>query len=102
MNDLLPYLLAAFGLAYIVGHAKISLVPRLLLGGSLHAEPPVKPLVPVVGPFLVDLAECPACFGFWVGLVYALAVGGGFGDALWLGCLTSGSNFLLGRLTKLI
>lgn len=98
MTDLVCYCLAAFGLAYIVGHAKISLFFRVLIGGTPSGG---KPLIPVVGPFLVDLVECPACFGFWEGLAYGW-ITTNFVGGLWFGCLTSGSNFLLGRFTKLI
>lgn len=102
MTELVTYLLAAFGLAYIAGHSKISITPRLILGGSKTIEPPIPPLIPGFGPFVVDLIECPACLGFWEGLVYGWVMRGQFLDGLWLGCVTSGSNFLLGRLTNLI
>lgn len=107
------YLIAAFGLAYIVGHSTISLPVRVWLGGS-----PAKPdlnltAVPgalgPLGDWLVTLLECPACFGFWTGIA-ASFLGVAFPELvthrlvapLALGCLTSGSNFIVGRLTKLI
>lgn len=90
------YTIAAFGLAYIVGHSAISRPLRLALWD-------------VGGPFLkfiVTLLECPACFGFWIGLTT-----GGVIVALdlmpWPALLafpfyTTGMNFLLGRATGLI
>lgn len=119
---MITYMLAAFGLAYIVGHSAISLPIRLKLGGVpakfVPAEkegdqPKTIPAIPgafgPAGDFLVVLLECPACFGFWLGIGAAYA-GVTFPDFpaiphVWpvmLGCLTAGINFILGRLTKLI
>jgi len=104
-------LLAAFGLAYIVGHSKISLSFRLLLGGrpaddptqySPPARPEILPLIPVAGPWLVDLLECPACFGFWEGFIGSFVLGQAFEAAVLAGCAVAGSNFILGRATRLI
>jgi hypothetical protein len=50
--------LAAMGLAWIVGHSAISLPLRT----ALHRR----------SPFLVELLECPGCFGFWTGLAVGL------------------------------
>lgn len=107
-------LLGHFGLAYIVGHSKISLPVRLLLGGVDPDPMTGSPGVPAVfgrpGKFLCDLLECPACFGFWAGLVMgatmlrnpmaplALQVGW----AIWCGFVVSGSNFIIGRAMRLI
>ena len=56
------YVLLAFGLAYICGKAIISRWIREQLAdfslGTLH---------PFLG--LVEMVECPACFGFWIGLL---------------------------------
>lgn len=121
------YLLAAFGLAYIVGFARISLRFRTWLGGT-PAKPPNPlaiggaaaqgtPAVPgklgPFGDFICEMLECPACFGFWIGFVSAIAgmpCGApepfppyhGITWPITLGCITSGSNFILSRLTKLI
>ena len=95
-------LLAAFGLAYIVGHSTISLPIRLLLGGGGQLNPEAKPLIPFVGPLLISLVECPACFGFWEGFIFSLINGSAFLPAVVVGCAVSGSNFILGRLTHLI
>lgn len=107
------YLLAAFGLAYIVGHSTISLPFRVWLGG-VPAKPEV-PLLPQpgalgpIGDWVATMLECPACFGFWIGLCSAIA-GVAFPEwtvnrYLWpvvLGCITSGSNYIIGRLTRLV
>lgn len=122
---MITYLLFAFGLAYIVGHSTISLPFRIFLGGTpaKHFDPldlasttsasvPAKPgALGPLGDFLCALIECPACFGFWIGLGYGftgllappadlIAV-----HYLWpvmLGCVTAGSNYAVSRLTRLI
>lgn len=99
-------LLGFFGASYIVGHSKISLTWRIILGG--HVGSPefqvlsLKPLIPVVGPWLVELLECPACFGFWIGLIFALMGRATFSLCLLTAFAVAGSNFILGRLTRLI
>jgi hypothetical protein len=90
---LFVYSFAAFGLAYIAGHARISLpIRQAWQDAGLSA-------------FLLELVECPACFGFWIGVGATVA-------AIWLGAdtplvallpfYTSGSNYVLGRATGLI
>jgi hypothetical protein len=90
------YTVAAFGLAYIVGHSRISRPVRLALWdvGGFWAQT------------FVTLLECPACFGFWIGLAMGLAA---FNCNVlpWPAILafpfyTTGMNFLLGRATGLI
>jgi hypothetical protein len=88
---LLFYTLAAFGLSYIFGRAQISLNARIWFAGRGG----------LFGWF-VDLVECPACFGTWLGF------GAGF---LWPDLVPLGSppfmlalyscacGYLLGRLT---
>lgn len=113
---MIAYLLAAFGLAYIVGHSTISVGFRRFLGGSpgqigvpelnQPARLPVPGSLGPAGEWLCELLECPACFGFWLGLVAGLAGPDvpefkSFNPVM-VGCVTSGSNFLLGRLTRLI
>ena len=97
---LFAYTIAAFGLAYVVGHASISQRPREWLAG-LHRA----------GLLLVELLECPACFGFWTG---ALVESVGLwpqsipGHAPWIarilyaGLYTSGSNLILALATGII
>lgn len=87
--------MAAFGLAYIVGHAKISLGARTAVAkrGAL-------------GLWLVQLLECPACFGFWTGVVAgAVLWRAGLlaaGEASLLPPAITATNFMLGTLTGLI
>lgn len=87
MTTLLLFWLAAFGFAFVVGHSKISLPFRQWLGGWVDTQvtPNVqtgevhgsitthKPAVPVLGPFVVALAECPGCLGVWIGAAAVLA-----------------------------
>jgi len=82
------YTFAAFGFAFVVGHAKISLPFREWLGGRRG----------LLARFLLALAECPPCVGFWVGV--AAAFRSPF--PLLLPFYTVASNFILGRLTGLI
>lgn len=104
-------LVGCFGFAYIVGHSTISFPFRLVVGG----DEDVPPLVPHLGPLFIKLLECPACLGFWQGFV--LGALGWFGEPpfrlatyplpglIWciaLGCVVSGSNFIIGRFTRLI
>lgn len=112
-NMLLVYFLGAFGLAYIVGHSTLSLPFRQWLGGNPIAEPPQPGALGPFGDFLCALIECPACFGFWIGLIAGKLIlipesleGAPFSTraawALWFGCVTSGTNYILGRLTSLL
>lgn len=134
---LLIYFLAAFGLSYIVGHSRISLPFRELLGGVpvVFDEPDpegiripitiaqrkkegkdpyweVRPIIPVVGPFLIAMVECPSCFGFWIGSAAGFIAPGlvpvelrwvatPFWAALVLGWSTAGLNQILSKVTKL-
>lgn len=111
------YFLAQFGFAYIVGFAKISELPRYLLAPPTRImvsgnEAPAPGLVNRIRWWLIQLVECPACLGFWTGAIGGRFLLDGVGVAApfstpWLlfiffGCATAGSNFLLGRLTRLI
>ena len=94
------YFAAAFGLAFIVGHSQISLPIRVLV----HR-------MGALGRFVVELLECPACFGFWTGFFWVVVPGssmlpvllptGRLGWALVLGCATSGVNFFLANYSGL-
>lgn len=67
------------------------------------------------GLWFIALLECPACLGFWLGVFAALA-DRWFGfialanltsapllfSAVFLGCVVSASNFILGVFTRLI
>lgn len=114
------WLLGCFGFAYICGHSTISLRIRTIIGGLPMRMPtdiePGQAALPGLfgrpGAWLIALVECPACFGFWTGFVQAVA--GAFPVAgqplsmshlaacVWIGCVVSGSNFILGRATRLI
>lgn len=106
------YFLGSFGFAFIVGHSKISYPIRLILGGDAPANDgdlEVPPLVPYVGPFLVALAECAGCLGFWIGLSSATSIWvlAALPEASLLVKLlvfsqaTAGSNFILSRICRL-
>lgn len=112
------YFLAAFGLSFIIGGAKISYSLRALLGGSvarpafqhpvtkeqIPAQEEVKPLIPIVGPWLCDLMECFACTGTWIGFAASFwlpqpHLTPALSPPAWclaLGCATCASSYLLG------
>lgn len=121
MMSLALFWLASFGFAFVVGHSKISLPLRQWLGGWVEGSvvPDIekgevighvithKPAVRWVGPFLVALAECPGCLGWWLGL------GAAFGGlvtlpfSFWvsaavLAFATSAVNLLLARWVGLV
>lgn len=111
MLGLFFYAIAAFGLAYIVGHSAISLPFRMAVDPGEQLRGPSDAL----RAYFLVLVECPACFGFWTGLfggmLYAAADGpqypreGVLAKVLWavgLALFTTGSNFILARLTNLI
>jgi hypothetical protein len=111
MLGLLFYTVAAFGLAYIVGHSTISLPFRMVIDPGPETTTPKA----VLAAWFLMLIECPACFGFWEGLffgmLYAAADGplypreGALAKMLWavgLALYTCGANFILARLTSLI
>jgi len=118
VRDLLVVLLGAFGFAYIAGHSKITLPLRAVLGGvpggtdeSGAVRLPVPGMLGPAGEWLCALLECPACLGFWTGAALAffgVIPGGQSGFLSHLlacvgyGCVVAGSNFILGRATRLI
>lgn len=78
-------LLAASGLAWIVGGSAISFPIRTWMAR-----------VPALQP-LVWLIECCGCFGFWTGLAWGLAHPGQPIPAIACGLAVSMSNLLLHR-----
>lgn len=98
------YFLAAFGLAYIIGHSKISLPFRQ----ALDPGPKIESQGDVFRSWLLILLECPACLGFWIGLaaaLYQFPLPLALSDwefAVLLPLVTCSSNFILGRVTGLI
>lgn len=94
--------LAAFGLAYIVGFSKISLPFRIALTPGDHKQG----LVFWCMRTFVEMIECVACFGFWEGVVMAqLGVWAPFGVSFWqtiaAGCLVSATNLILAGIAKI-
>ena len=115
---ILIYTVAMFGIAYVVGHSTISLPFRRWIGGipaqfqadALELKQTKPPVPGALGPFgdaLCALIECPACLGFWLGLIsgaFLVKPMDGFEAFNWVMLLafyTSGSNFILARLTRL-
>lgn len=105
------YTVAAFGLAYIVGHSAISLPFRMAVDPGPDVNSPAK----VFWAWFLMLIECPACFGFWTGLFAGMLYAAMDGEqypregalarilfAVGLALYTTGSNFVLARLTSLI
>lgn len=106
MSTLFLYTFAAFGLAYIVGHARVSLPVREYLAPT----PDVRPPWGGFGTWLVSGMECVACMGFHIGFwtemvmpTSGLLVEGSRPlSALALATYTTGANFILGKYTKLL
>lgn len=113
--QLLVYSLAAFAVAYVIGHSKISLPLRL----AIEPEPPKKvdddegssirqvrtreSFSDSLRWWVLLLMECPACLGFWIGLLYGFSSRNEFGaNPLELGFFTCGSNLLLARMAGLM
>lgn len=103
MIQLLIYSVAAFGFAFIAGFSKISFPIRNWIDPGKFTTS-----VGAIRALLVMLIECPPCLGFWTGIVASavleLRV---FQIPTWqwivlLALYTSGSNFILGRVTGLI
>jgi hypothetical protein len=90
MNLLFLYTIAAFALAWIIGHAQISFPIRNWLAGRNW---------PGVSVFL-DLIQCPACLGVWIGFI-AGWVCLGFVMGIFLALWTCGTNLILGALIGL-
>lgn len=116
------YFLSAFGLSWIIGHAKITLSLRVLLAGrkefaaqseirtpqgqviqqAFPAQTALPPLIPVVGPFLVELMECTACSGTWIGFAasFWMPMVLGSNPVAWcliMGCATCASNLIVAK-----
>ena len=115
------YTFAAFGLCYVVGGSKLSLplrnawarwagVVTLVNDVTDEAAQVLSASKPRWRALLLDLVECPACLGVWIGIVTGFVVGHVWFFttaqaalfALALGCYTGGVNYLLGRLTGLL
>jgi hypothetical protein len=99
LTAVLVYAVAAFGFAFIVGHSRISLPARALMQTVGER---LLPIAALPFRFVLMLIECPACLGFWEGLAYALAFHPSWASWWELALFTSGSNFLLGRFSRLI
>lgn len=105
---------AAFGLAYIIGHSKISLPFRMLVDPGNKITKPTE----AFWSFFLILIECPACLGFWIGSIIAAIfiygpdpmisreiVNSAYAKPLFIvsnGLFVCGVNFVLGRATGLI
>jgi hypothetical protein len=93
MNTLfwLAYPAFAFGLAYVLGWS----VASKKLRDWLHGKG-------VILSLFIEMIECPACLGFWIGVGTGGWMLGGPIQALFIGFTTAGTNFILARFTDLI
>lgn len=127
MIPLIIYTVAVFGFAYLIGHSVISKPWRELIAwwaydpmqqarsgdGQIDHDVPLR-VTSRPWAYFLDLIECPACLGFWVGLIFGTCLGLTIGPSAvifpgpaWMlppvaACFTTGSNFILGRLTGLM
>jgi hypothetical protein len=106
LNAVCFYALVAFGLAWVLGHSKISLLWREFLQSPAKTPATVWPLFALA---MLTLLECVGCLGFWIG-VGAYYFGGmkwlvpidlPFG-AVCLGLFTAGTNLVFGRIVGLL
>jgi predicted ABC-type sugar transport system permease subunit len=97
MTALVFYTLTMFGIAYVAGHSVISL--------------PAREVIAVWSQWLITMIECPACLGWWLGLVSGLIFAftgwrpfgpAALGIVVTLPFYTAGANYLLARATGLI
>jgi hypothetical protein len=103
LADQLAYTLVAFGLWYIVGYAAISKRGRgWLKRVSDRAVMTSDSFLGHFGRFLLDMIQCPGCFGTWAGLgagfVLQLPAVYDIPAPILLGAYTCASNFLLASL----
>lgn len=122
------FFLASLGLSFILGFSKISLPLRILLGGrpaqflplygdasnvptgTSQISKEIQPLVPVVGPWLVALVECPGCLGWhlgWLGFVFRAQLHLPLDAPFWPGliifaCATAATNMIGARAIGLL
>jgi hypothetical protein len=96
MTMLAYYTLAAFGLWYIVGASVISYPARAALKRAAAKN--------AAADYLLDLLQCPACFGVWVGAVIAFTRYSPMPEADFasLALYTGATNLILGHLTNLM
>ena len=89
--------LTVFGLAWIVGHSKLTQAPRETIASwgrmGMRAG---------FAGFFLNLIECPACLSFWLGLITAGAYAFSFWASLAVGIFAAGCSFILARITGLI
>lgn len=93
---LVLYTLSAFGFWYIVGASVISYPARAALRRLARSTDLLTTLL--------ELLQCPACLGFWIGFVaaftrYSPAPGV---DCFMLGLYTSATNLVIAHLTDLM
>lgn len=93
---LVLYALAAFGLAYILGHSLITRGAREWVYDFHFGDSGLYPL-----RWLALLVECPACSGWWIGLAAGYHFQG-IPLAIFAALFTTSTNYLLGRATGLI
>lgn len=98
VKDLFVLTIAAFGLAYVIGHSKITLPLRAWIDPGM----PISSLWRAFRMFVVTLLECPACLGFWIGVFFALYSGFDLRTILVVGFYVAATNFIIGRMTGLI
>lgn len=119
---------AAFGLSFVIGYSKLTLAIREWLATPVKLKQlevvekipigensanvighPVRPPL-AVAQWTLALMECPACLGwhvgFWMSIVVSVQAQAhwtqAIADAIMFGFLITGTNYFLGRVTKLI
>jgi hypothetical protein len=103
----IAYVLAAFGFAYVVGMSAITADVRVRLmewaweETGLDGQHGFRTRPRRLVEFLLDLMQCPACFGTWTGFVVGLYVFEDLSTAATLALITCTTNGLLANFSGL-
>lgn len=93
---MISWILALFGVAYLLGHSRASQGPREVLADW-------KPFGLTVGLLFVESLECPFCCAFWFGLLvgkFVIEVQGW--DVLGFAFSAGAASYCLARWTGLV
>ncbi len=105
MVELLFYTFAAFGFCWGVGGSTLTRPVRESIAKTAQrTRDDGLSFEPFVLSALLQLAECPACLGFWTGIACGAALAGWHFrlSIIAVGFYTAGVNYVIGRLTGLI
>lgn len=91
--NVIVYLFAVLGFAYVIGQSRISLPFRILLAGAEGNR------AFAFRQWLVNLVECPSCASFWVGLLagpFLLSLERPLANPFYVAFASVGATFVVG------